>query len=877
MMRPRFRRYVRNSFLALAFLSFAGWWVPSFFSAERYRRRLEAALERSMKRPVAFGAVSFRLLPRPGFSIENAVIREDPAFGSEPFARVDRIECDLHWRSLWLSRLDFARLHLDHPSFNFVRNARGEWNVERLLLNRILASPGNPVASGGVDNLVGSLNLEADEARINFKVGANKKPFALTDLRARLKLDPGLHRVEYRLSARPIRTDFSLPTPGVLELAGDWTPGKDLQGPLRATLRSDGALLYNWVPLLTGHNPEIYGVLDTEIHFAGSIRMLKMEGEIRLSQLHRWESLPPSDPMPCTLHFRGELDRARGRMVLDSLDASFADSHLHLTGAVDKLSASPELDLVVALERSRLEDLLALGQRLWGGAGGVGVSGRVDGLLAIQGPWSERRYGGFVGARDMVLRTTSGTFPVSEVALRIDRRGAHLAPVKITLAPRVELMAEGAITRAGAHTSGVAAASKPAPLRYELTLSAKAVSLRDLVRFGRAVGLEAVQNLAAQGLATATFRLAGSAWPLARPALSGRVDMRGARLLVPGLTEPLNIPRARLQVNGDQVVADPVLAVIGTTLFTGRLEHRGERKEPWKFEVRANGLTLEQAALWFHAPGNQRQLPLLERLPVLSSFGARRTAAVNLFSVVNAQGNFAVPTVTYRGLTLTDFRASLEISGRVIRVAGATFRAGGGRGQGRGQVDLNYSAARMTADLTLAGVNLQALARRLPPALEKVRGSVSGAGHFETRGLTREEMSANLHGQARVNLKNIFLGDFDPLDAVARQSRWGALEPVHGEVGIRSGVVTLEFRDRQVVLRSDPLELTGAKLRLIGTYGFDGAARLDVHADLHRITRRWSYSLGESDSSRRQGDLHLAGPLGAMEVVPEMQVVRVRP
>ena len=68
-------------------------------------------------------------------------------------------------------------------------------------------------------------------------------------------------------------------------------------------------------------------------------------------------------------------------------------------------------------------------------------------MLAIQGPWAERRYGGFVGAHDVVLITRSATFPVSEVAVRIDNRGAQLAPVRITLAPRVALEAEGSAGR----------------------------------------------------------------------------------------------------------------------------------------------------------------------------------------------------------------------------------------------------------------------------------------------------------------------------------------------------------------------------------------------------------------------------------------------
>ncbi len=51
-MPSRNRRRVRNFTIALLLLGLAAWIVPSYFSAERYRRRLQAGLEQALHRPV---------------------------------------------------------------------------------------------------------------------------------------------------------------------------------------------------------------------------------------------------------------------------------------------------------------------------------------------------------------------------------------------------------------------------------------------------------------------------------------------------------------------------------------------------------------------------------------------------------------------------------------------------------------------------------------------------------------------------------------------------------------------------------------------------------------------------------------------------------
>ena len=892
------RRHVRKAVLVLTLFLGMAWLLPSFFSAERYRRQLEAGLQQTLHRPVRFGATSFRLLPHPGFSIENAVVGEDPAFGSEPFARVERMDCDLRWRSLWHSRLRCSALHLERPTLNAVRNARGDWNVDAFLAARGNLSDVPVVYAPSSD-----LDIDADDARINFKIGDNKKPFAIVEVRAQLRFDARQHVLRYKLTGSPLRTDLSLPSPGPLELEGEWTPGLGLARSLNATLRVRKSLLYDWAPLIAGQNPEMYGVVDADIQLSGSLQAVKMEGDAQIAQLHRWELLPPSDSLPVTLHFRGEIDRDRHRASLDALEVTFAESHLHLLGSGEWTAATPTLDLVAVLEKSRVEDIEELSHRLWGYSfNRYKASGPIDGILTIQGPWGELHYGGFVRAPGSTLTTPAGHLQMPSVAVSIDDSGARLAPVKLMLAPRLEVVVEGALGRGpgygirgsgfgvrrkggiedasfplgkenggeevpasrGSRTQDRGSLANPEPrtpnpvaVQYQLQISTRAAPISSLLSLARELGVKAAQGIEAQGVASTTLSLTGIAWPPQRPTLDGTGEVRDALLTIPGFHAPLAISHAEARFSGDGVVIAPLTASIGPSIFTGSLEHYGRLGEPWMFTLKANRLNLQEAFSWFADLHSKSPFSFLPTFPGLAAWARDDEQALYLFRALNAQGVFSTPSLIYRSVTLNDFRANVQVADRVIRVTDGQFQAGGGRGQGRLKVDVSDGLPKLAADFSLAKGGLPAVAGRLPAQLHKLRGTWSGSGHFETSGSTHDQLGANLRGEARIELKSVSLGDFDPIDAIARTVGWGTVQPTHREATIRSLTLNLLFHGLHATLDPIDLSLEGARVAFGGDYGFDGALNLTVHADFNHLTRHWL----ESGSDERSSSLRLTGPL----------------
>jgi hypothetical protein len=859
---PLTRRGKRVLLLAAGVLALAAWFLPSQFNAEPFRARLEAGLTALLNRRATFGSASFQLLPQPRFTLENVMIQEEPAFGAEPFARIDRAECDLRWSSLWDRKVKFSRLILSRPSFNLVRDTQHNWNFESILVHAGVAGRSESSSTSGVSV---PFEIEMEEARLDFKEGFNKEPLAVVDLEGQLRFDTAQRRVEFQLRGNPVRTDLPFPAPGLLELAGQWKPGPDMRGVFDATLRTQGALLYNWVPLLTENNHEIYGVLDADIRLKGTLRTLRIEGESTVTQLHRADLVPPAEALPLRANWRVTYELGEDRLAIESAAVTFANSSLHVTGTVEKVRESPDLDLVIALERSQLEDGTRLVRRLWHAPEDMTLSGRVDGLLTVQGRAGERRYGGFVTGRGARLLTSAGTYPLSDISLRLDPKGARLDPVNLTVGPRCVLAVDGTVQPARAADNKGKGAQPP---RYEIRAETRNASLREVVQFVRALGVPHIRTTDAQGLANATVLVKGVAWPAARPSISVKGDVRSARLLIPGLTEPLNVPRAHIQVADQRIVIDSITAVIGSSVFTGRVEHSGPRVNPWEFDLKANALSLEQGAAWFDALGHRPALALLERIPGLASLTNRRSVAAGMFNAIHARGRFATPLLTYRALRLQDFETSLDLTDRILNLSEVSFRAGKGRGEGRAQVDLHGAPAEIAGEVKVADVRLEGFADRLPPALRKMRGTLSGVAQFKTRGLSRSEMSTNLGAEGSARLEKVGLGDFDPLVAVVRTAAMGEMDRSRREVSLKPATIAFVVKDRQVVITDQQIEMDAAKFKLNGSWVFNGPLDLSVSADMSDVKRAWMASGGDKAGAAPVAAIHLTGPLREVQAAP---------
>src|SRR6202789_177300 len=214
--RSTLRRLLYLAIAALVVLLLA--LLPPLISVNRYQKRIANSISNSLSRPVHLDKVSLNLLPLPGFTLENFVVDEDPAFGSEPVIRADSVRVTLRFSSLWFRRVEFSTISFTNPSVNLVHLSNGKWNLESILLHaaQIDAAPTAQKQSGAAPRFP---YIEATGARLNLKLDREKTPISLTDADFALWL-PDPQQWHLRIQARPARTDTNVTDTGTLQLEG---------------------------------------------------------------------------------------------------------------------------------------------------------------------------------------------------------------------------------------------------------------------------------------------------------------------------------------------------------------------------------------------------------------------------------------------------------------------------------------------------------------------------------------------------------------------------------------------------------------------------------------------------------------------------------
>ena len=234
------------------------------------------------------GSVTLRLLPQPGFDLENFVVHEDPEFGAEPVLQSSDVVATVRVSSLLRGRLEIARLSLTEPSINLVRNSEGRWNLEKLV-ERAASTPVAPTSKTRSEARPGFPYIEADHGRINFKFGQEKKPYSLTEANFALWQDSE-NTWGMRLKAQPMRTDFNLSDTGLLTVDGSWQRSAIcMKHPCNSQFQWDGAQLGQATKLTLGQDKGWRGGVRLSAELTGTPKSLTITTEGSIDDFRRYD------------------------------------------------------------------------------------------------------------------------------------------------------------------------------------------------------------------------------------------------------------------------------------------------------------------------------------------------------------------------------------------------------------------------------------------------------------------------------------------------------------------------------------------------------------------------------------------------------------
>jgi AsmA family/AsmA-like C-terminal region len=568
--RPSPRRWI---LLAVAVLSVVAFVLPPLVNINRYQHRIADSISRSIGRQVHISSVKLRLLPLPGFEFSDFSVEEDPRFGSEPILHSDSVVADLRLLSLWRGRLEVSRIHFDDASLNLVREHNGGWNFASVLV-QAAHIPNAPTGQRHAGSAPRFPYIEAENTRINFKEGNEKKPLSFLNSDLSISLAPE-DAWELHFRAQPVRTDLvlDLSDTGMLRIDGTLHRAPLLaEMPLQLKVEWNGVPLGQLSRLTLGSDIGWRGGLDVEAVVEGTADLAHISTRLKIAGLHRSEFTPPH-PIDVESSCRASFRRESSSLEGIACNSPVGDGALLLAGSIQEVQTRPQAQLTLAIQRVPAAAVLTALQEVRSGLGaGVQAAGGLNGHF--QYATQNGRPPSIAGevALDSLSLTPPDSgkpFLVGPVRFRCESPDAGndagapallLQPVRLAMGAPVPVTVDGRFTAAG----------------FDLHLGGVTTLVR-LKAFGKTFGLLGGAGTAALDLDVRgkwLLPVPDSEHPVVASTAEGSIAIRNAELTTSYLSQPLKIASAQ------GILSPTQIEWTNASITYGKLEAQGTLEYP---------------------------------------------------------------------------------------------------------------------------------------------------------------------------------------------------------------------------------------------------------------------------------------------------------
>ena len=786
------------------------------------RNRIGTSIGSALGRRVAIDDVHIHILPRPGFDLEGLVIYDDPAFSAEPMIRAQEVCGAIRLRSLLRGRLEIATLSATEPSINIVRNNEGRWNLASLIERnaQIPAAPTQKVAS---ERRPAFPYLEATTARINFKIGQEKKSYALTDADVALWQDSE-NSWGARIKAQPVRTDFNLTDTGLLQINASWQRASNLRlTPMRLSVTWEKGQLGQITTLLTGRDRGWRGGVTLTGNVAGTPEALAVDSRAVIEGFRRYDILYNRNvnlAAACT----GKYD-AMSRLLSGLVcEAPIGGGTLRLQGSIGAVTATAESDrrsnfvnhapkysrsngvpynLTLAAERVPLASVVVLlhetKQQL---PADLTAEGLLDAEFhASRNGTGSAEFSGTGKATELSLasnggkdRIALGDIPLAlaggrefgEIAAESERNNAspkesepteaHLrvgpSSLKVNASPA--LSTGGWISLAG----------------YRFFLRGD-TELSNLFRLETALGLPAARP-AAEGDVKLDVSTSGLWQGFASANALGTAQLRNVRAEMRGLSAPIQIASATVLLAPDVFSVEKLLAQTGSTHWTGSVtapRHCAPACQ-FQFDLAADQLATEDLGEWF--------APQTERRPWYHILSASDQLGPSPLLMLQAHGSLRIARLMLTKALATKVSTQLTLDRGRIALTGASGELLHGSHHGNWAIDASAQPLHYRGSGMLQNISLTQVGALMNDAW--VAGNADGTFDLETAGADFHDFLANSDGRFQFVMRN---GSFTHIEIPGAPKPL----PVHrfaGDLRLKKGIWELsggELESRDGIYR----------------------------------------------------------------------------
>lgn len=773
------RKWLRAILIGGVLLVVASFGFSHALRTRSSRRYLIAHLTASFGRPVDVSWFDFSLLDGARIEAHFVSVTDDPHFGNEYFLRADTLKAGLRWTALFAGRFEFGSVSLSRPSLNLVRDAEGNWNIERWLppAPQPDARPGfvGPVVPARNALAARPYTIDVEGGRINFKQADDKSPFALDEVSGRVDQN-GAGRWQLDLEARPMRAGVELQDIGTLRLRGSIAGTSARLQPAELILTWRAASLADALRLVRENDYGMRGQLavDLNAHIArrqsSAVRgaasggaQWSISGVARLTGLHSWR-LPergtdPAANLSVEMNWRLGEPRAEIRKVL-----------LEMPGS--RLQGDGELDWTHGLKpQLHIEtSSLALGDVLsWYRAlhPDVAEGLRADCELGLDlklGGWPiELQHGAIAsGGGTVTAKSLPAPLQIGAINASVSRGEIDFAPSEISFAaspaetrtdanqtdgaPRNSFVMRGSLFP---ESSGVFRW----PPDWIFSIEGATSRVQDWLVLTGALA-QPINNsgwTAAGGLAVKMRGIHRAESPTV-PWI-GTMDFLGLTLSPAYFNQPLRLARAHVEFSSSQRTVTLSAAEGFGAVWHGSVSRKYSDQQ-WVFDLAADHLDAAELDRW---------LGPRARPGFLARFTGSNSASISASSLADAEvtrlaahGRLRAGSIDIPPMRLEQFDSDAELTGRTIRIrkAQADFFAGKISGAFDAQLlpDPSYEFQGR-----FDRVDLARLGRTLPFLDGRIDGNASATLTLSAHGVGRQDLIASIQGQGTLNGRNVEL------------------------------------------------------------------------------------------------------------------------